>query len=120
LKEVDVRAMIDGVAQKIARGQVNEQGQPVPVWEVMQRGARLHRLREAGVAEPQRFIRSDREMRRALLIRSEQTGRPVQRSVYGKTCSWCGAQIRYGELACPEHLRAEEDLIEAMREAMDW
>jgi hypothetical protein len=44
--------------------------QPLSVSEVMLRGERLVRLRRAGVHDPHRFVRSDREMDRALLIHS--------------------------------------------------
>lgn len=95
--------------------------EPLSVSEVMLRGERLARLRSAGIRDPHRFIRSNREMLRALRIHAQQTGRPlIDLLPAGFTpsdeCAWCRQKVAPGEVACPEHYEAEEDL----RRDLDW
>lgn len=83
---------------------------PLSVTEVMRRGDRLQRLRNAGVREPYRFIRSDREMRRALYLQSQISGRPIGYVSFSLQCAWCDAKVESGQIACDEHRIAEARL----------
>lgn len=85
---------------------------PLSVTEVMRRGERLARLRAAGVRDPHRFIRSNHEMQRALLIQAAVTGRPATYLIPSEKCVWCGVKIPGGEIACDEHRELEDDLRE--------
>jgi hypothetical protein len=89
---------------------------PVPVTEVMLRGERLARLRRQGVPHPHRFVRSDKEMDRALMIHrmTIAKGRQFVQSVHPGACPWCGAKISPDASVCDEH-RVDEASLTA-----DW
>lgn len=80
--------------------------------EVLARGERLVRLRNAGVSDPIRFVGSNRAATKAIrLSRRAPLLEVVDAPPQPDGCGWCGVLIRKTQTVCVDCEDLEETLL---------